>query len=118
MAKKRAKSPSTSKSKSKRAPAGANRNKRPPARAKAKTAKKPARKSAAVKPESKPKSVARSGDPLDTLIAGSARVLALPVKAAWQPTVKTNLDVTLKLAALFADFPLPDDAEPAPVFVA
>jgi len=26
--------------------------------------------------------------------------------------------VTLALAALFADFPLPDDAEPAPVFSA
>jgi hypothetical protein len=26
--------------------------------------------------------------------------------------------VTLALAASFADFPLPDDAEPAPVFVA
>ena len=29
-----------------------------------------------------------------------------------------NLEVTLRLAALVEEFPLPDDAEPAPVFKA
>jgi Protein of unknown function (DUF4089) len=57
-------------------------------------------------------------DPLDVLIGASAHALALPVEPAWKPAIKTNLDVTLRLAASFADFPLPDDAEPAPVFVA
>jgi hypothetical protein len=57
-------------------------------------------------------------DPLDAYIEAAARALALPLEPDWRPAVKTNLDVTLRLAAAFADFPLPDDAEPAPVFVA
>ena len=56
--------------------------------------------------------------PLDKLVDAMARALGLPLEPEWRPAVKTNLDVTLRLAALFADFPLPDDAEPAPVFVA
>jgi hypothetical protein len=40
----------------------------------------------------------------------------LPVDDAWRPAVRANLDLTLKLAAQFLDFPLPDDAEPGPVF--
>jgi hypothetical protein len=57
-------------------------------------------------------------DPLDKLVDAAARALVLPLEPAWKPAIKTNLDVTLRLAASFADFPLPDDAEPAPVFVA
>ena len=53
---------------------------------------------------------------LDDFIAASARALALPVDPAWHPTIRTNLDATLKFAAFVADFKLPDDAEPAPVF--
>ncbi|MBV8289380.1 MAG: DUF4089 domain-containing protein, partial [Hyphomicrobiales bacterium] len=40
------------------------------------------------------------------------------IEPAWKGAVKTNLEVTLALAALLADFPLPDDVEPAPVFAA
>jgi hypothetical protein len=57
-------------------------------------------------------------DALDTLIDASARSLALPLERASRPGVKTNLELTLRLATQFTDFPLPDDAEPAPVFVA
>jgi len=62
--------------------------------------------------------MATKPDPLDDFIAASARVLALPVRTEWQPAVKANLDVTLKHAALVAEFKLPDDAEPAPIFTA
>jgi len=55
---------------------------------------------------------------LDQFIEAAAYALALPVEAAWKGAVKANLEVTLRLAASFADFPLPDDAEPAPVFTA
>jgi len=55
---------------------------------------------------------------LDQFIAAAAHALALPVEAAWKGAVKANLEVALRLAASFADFPLPDDAEPAPVFTA
>jgi len=57
-------------------------------------------------------------DTVDALVDASARVLALPLDPPWRPAVRGNLDVTLRLAALFMDFPLPDEAEPAPVFVA
>ncbi len=53
---------------------------------------------------------------LDEFIAASARVLALPADPAWYPKIRVNLEVTFRLAALVADFQLPDDAEPAPVF--
>ena len=71
------------------------------ARAKSKTARKPPPR-----------------DPLDALVDAAAHALALPVEPAWKGAVKANLAVTLALAASFADFPLPDDAEPAPVFTA
>ncbi|MGA8590567.1 MAG: DUF4089 domain-containing protein [Pseudolabrys sp.] len=57
-------------------------------------------------------------DPLDDFIAASARTLGLPMKTHWLPAVRTNLDVTLKHAALVAEFELQDDAEPAPIFTA
>jgi hypothetical protein len=57
-------------------------------------------------------------DSLDRFIDAAAQTLGLPVEPAWKPAVRFNLEVTLRAAGLFADFPLPDDAEPAPVFVA
>jgi hypothetical protein len=57
-----------------------------------------------------------SADNLDALIAASARTLDLPVDPAWYPAIRFNLDVTFRLATLVAAFPLPDEAEPAPVF--
>jgi hypothetical protein len=58
------------------------------------------------------------GDALDQFIDAAAHALALPVEPGWKPAVRFNLEVTLYAAGLFADFPLPDDAEPAPVFTA
>jgi hypothetical protein len=58
------------------------------------------------------------GASLDRFIDAAAQALALPIEPAWKPAIKFNLDVTLRMAASFAEFPLPDDAEPAPVFVA
>ena len=57
-------------------------------------------------------------DPLDELIDAAARTLDLPIEPAWKAAVKTNLKVTLDHGAHVAAFKLPDDAEPAPVFVA
>jgi hypothetical protein len=57
-------------------------------------------------------------DPLDDLVAAAAHALALPLDPAWKGAVKANLAVTFALATLVAEFPLPDEAEPAPVFVA
>ena len=59
-----------------------------------------------------------AADPLDDFIAAAAAALGLPLEPDWQPAVKANLAVTLKHAALVGEFPLPDAAEPAPVFEA
>ncbi|MGE3144566.1 MAG: DUF4089 domain-containing protein [Pseudorhodoplanes sp.] len=59
-----------------------------------------------------------SAETLDSLIEAAAEALALPIDPAWMPSIRANLDVTLKLAQLVDVFPLPDEAEPAPVFTA
>jgi hypothetical protein len=55
---------------------------------------------------------------LDDFIVAAAAALGLPLKEAWNPAVKANLEVTLRHAASVSEFELPDDAEPAPVFKA
>ncbi len=62
--------------------------------------------------------MAATNDPLDDYIAAAAAALDLPLDPAWQSAVKANLAVTLKHAAAVAEFALPDEAEPAPVFKA
>ena len=53
---------------------------------------------------------------LDDFIVAAAAALRLPLEEAWKPAVKANLDVTLRHAANVAEFKLPDDVEPAPIF--
>ena len=62
--------------------------------------------------------MANPPDKLDDFITAAAAALDLPLEAAWKPAVKANLEVTLKHAALVAEFALPDEAEPAPIFKA
>jgi hypothetical protein len=57
-------------------------------------------------------------DQLDSFIDSAAKALNLPLEPAWKSAVRANLDVSLKLGNLVSEFPLPDDAEPAPVFKA
>jgi hypothetical protein len=57
-------------------------------------------------------------DPLDDYMAAASMALALPIDDAWKPAVRANLDVSLKMARLVQEFPLPDEAEPASVFAA
>ena len=61
---------------------------------------------------------AASRDPLDDFVDASADALGLKIEPALRGALKANLATTFALAALFADFPLPDDAEPAPIFSA
>ena len=56
--------------------------------------------------------------PLDDFIEAAAAAFGLPLEEAWKPAVRANLEVTLRHAAAVAEFKLPDDAEPAPVFKA
>ena len=57
-------------------------------------------------------------DPLDDYIDAVGQALALPIEDAWKPAVKANLEVSLRLARLVDEFPLPDEIEPASVFAA
>jgi Protein of unknown function (DUF4089) len=59
-----------------------------------------------------------AADHLDNYIDAVATALALPVEEAWRPAVRSNLEVSLRLARLVDEFPLPDEAEPASVYVA
>ena len=63
-----------------------------------------------------PASPATPSDAIDALVAASAQALRLPLDPAWHGGVKFNLQLILRMAALFDDFALPDDTEPAPVF--
>ena len=55
---------------------------------------------------------------IDTLIDAGAAALGLPIEPEWRAGIKANLQVSLRLSALVAEFELPDEAEPAPVFEA
>ena len=59
-----------------------------------------------------------AADPLDEYIDAVSNALALPVEEAWRPTIKANLQVSLRLARLVDDFALPDETEPASVYSA
>lgn len=59
-----------------------------------------------------------SADPLDDYIEAVSKALALPVEAEWRPAVRANLEVSLRLARQVDEFALPDETEPASVFVA
>ena len=57
-------------------------------------------------------------DPLDKLVDAGAQALDIPLEPAWKAEVRTQLQVILRHGAAVAEFPLPDDIEPAPVFKA
>jgi len=55
---------------------------------------------------------------IDALVDAAAKVLALPIEPEWKPAIRANLQITLRLAAMVAEFELPDEAEPASIFEA
>jgi hypothetical protein len=57
-------------------------------------------------------------DDLDDYIAAAGNALGIAVAPEWQPSVRANLETTLRLARLVEAFELPDDAEPAFVYKA
>jgi len=64
------------------------------------------------------KSIATRFGPGDDFITAGARALGLAIDPAWMPAVRGHLEVTLRHGTAVADFPLPDETEPAPVFKA
>jgi hypothetical protein len=57
-------------------------------------------------------------DSLNDYIDAASNILRLPVKEAWKPAVRANLEVSMRLARLVDEFAWPDEAEPASVFTA
>ncbi|KJC39220.1 hypothetical protein UP09_25490 [Bradyrhizobium sp. LTSP885] len=57
-------------------------------------------------------------DHLDDYINAVAGAMALPVEDAWRPAVRANLEVSLRLARLVDEFPLPDETESAAIYSA
>ncbi len=60
--------------------------------------------------------MAKPDETLDAYIEAAARALSLPIEPESKPAIRANLQATLKHAAVVDEFPLPDEAEPAPVF--
>jgi hypothetical protein len=57
-------------------------------------------------------------DQLDDYIDAVGKALGLSIAEAWKPAVRTNLEISLRLAGLVDEFALPDETEPASVFAA
>lgn len=55
-------------------------------------------------------------DDLDALIAAGAALLGIPLRPEWREAIRMHLAISLDHARAVTEFPLPDDAEPAPVF--
>jgi len=55
-------------------------------------------------------------DAIDAMVAVNAQALGLSIDPAWHASVAFNLRLILRFGALVAEFELPDDAEPAPIF--
>jgi hypothetical protein len=55
---------------------------------------------------------------LEAYIRSAAAALGISLEEAWLPSIRANLAVSLRLANTVAEFELPDEAEPAPVFEA
>jgi hypothetical protein len=53
---------------------------------------------------------------LDGFIASGTQLLNIPVEPEWQPAIRMHLGISFSFAARVLEFPLPDEADPAPVF--
>lgn len=59
-----------------------------------------------------------SSKAIDELINSGSALLGIAIDPAWREDVRLHLAMTLRLAAVVENFPLPDEAEPAPLFTA
>lgn len=54
----------------------------------------------------------------DAFIEAVSASLGLTIDEAWKPSVRANLEVTMRMAQLVDEFPLPDESEPAEIYEA
>jgi hypothetical protein len=57
-------------------------------------------------------------DDIDAFIDAGARLLGVPVRDEWRAAIRLHLVISLDHARNVAEFALPDEADPAPVFTA
>jgi Protein of unknown function (DUF4089) len=55
-------------------------------------------------------------DELDACLDAHAALLAIDVAPEWRDAIRFHLGTTRDMARQVMDFPLPDEADPAPVF--
>jgi hypothetical protein len=55
---------------------------------------------------------------LDALIEAVRWLLGIEIRPEWHGAIRQHLSISLDHARNVAEFPLPDEAEPAPVFEA
>ncbi len=55
---------------------------------------------------------------IDDYINSVAEALDLPIEEGWRPAIRFNLEVSLRMARLVDEFPLPDESETASIFSA
>ncbi|HTW72820.1 MAG TPA: DUF4089 domain-containing protein [Acetobacteraceae bacterium] len=53
---------------------------------------------------------------LDAFIAAGTAMLGIQMRPEWQNAIRLHLGISFDLGRGLLDFPLPDEAEPAPVF--
>ena len=55
---------------------------------------------------------------LDAFIESGARLLGLTTRPEWQEAIRLHLSISLDHARTVAEFPLPDETDPASIFLA
>ncbi|HUB14343.1 MAG TPA: DUF4089 domain-containing protein [Acetobacteraceae bacterium] len=53
---------------------------------------------------------------LDAFIQAGTALLCIPVCPEWRDSIRLHLEISFNLGGLVLAFPLPDEADPAPVF--
>jgi hypothetical protein len=57
-------------------------------------------------------------DEIDAWLDASAAILDIGVAPEWREAIRLHLRITRDLAQRVIEFPLPDEADPAPIFCA
>ncbi|HET6197800.1 MAG TPA: DUF4089 domain-containing protein [Acetobacteraceae bacterium] len=55
-------------------------------------------------------------DDLDAWLDANAALLGIPVQPEWRDAIRQHLRLTRDLAGRVMEFPLSDEADPAPIF--
>ena len=55
---------------------------------------------------------------LDGYIDAGTAMLGIAVQSEWRAAIRLHLEISFNLGRLVLDYPLPDEADPAPVFTA